>query len=101
VGEYPLLEEAYKEESAKPDGAVILALNIRQSSQALVQFNEENSYTVPILMDPGALTAINYKVSAIPATFFIDRQGTIRYVQRGAFSNLAGLKSQLSKITGP
>lgn len=99
MGEYPLLEEVYQEESIKPDGAIILALNIRQSSQALVEFNRDNNYTVPVLLDPGALTAIAYRVSAIPATFFLDRQGTILAVQRGAFSNLASLKSQLAKIT--
>ena len=79
---------------------MVLALNIRQSSQALEAFNQAHHYTLPILMDPGGYTAYAYGVSGIPTTFFIDRTGIIRAVQYGAFANMAALNAQLSKITG-
>jgi cytochrome c biogenesis protein CcmG/thiol:disulfide interchange protein DsbE len=100
IGEYPLLEEAYEEESAKVDGVVMFALNIRQSSQALEEFNRINGYTLPILMDPGAYTAHAYGISGIPATFFIDREGIIRSVRYGAISGLKDFQTQTAKITG-
>jgi cytochrome c biogenesis protein CcmG/thiol:disulfide interchange protein DsbE len=79
---------------------VVLALNIRQSSQALEEFNKENNYTMTILMDPGAGTALAYNVSGIPVTYFIDRQGIVRSVQYGGFANASAVALRMGKITG-
>ena len=98
--EYPLLEATYKKESDRLDGVVMLGLNIRQSSQALEKFALESGYTIPILMDPAALTAYAYGVSGIPATFFIDRGGVIRDIQYGAFTSEGQIQAKLAKITG-
>ena len=78
----------------------MLALNIRQSSQALEEFSRTSLYTLPILMDPGAYTAHAYGITGIPATFFIDREGIIRSVRYGAISSLQDFRMQTAKITG-
>jgi cytochrome c biogenesis protein CcmG, thiol:disulfide interchange protein DsbE len=79
---------------------VVLALNIRQSSQALEEFNQANNFRMTVLMDPGARTALAYNVSGIPVTYFIDRLGIIRTVQYGEFGNAGAVSSRMSKISG-
>ncbi len=93
------MEAVYKEEAAKPYGVMMLALNIRQSSQALEEFARTSGYTIPILMDPGAQTAYAYGVSGIPSTFFIDGESIIRAVKYGPFNSTNDLRKQLGKIS--
>jgi len=98
--EYPLLDAAYREEAAKQDGIIMLALNIRQSSQALEEFERTSGYALPILMDPSGYTAFAYHVSGLPSTFFIDRAGIIRAVRYGPFTSAGDLRKELAKIGG-
>jgi cytochrome c biogenesis protein CcmG/thiol:disulfide interchange protein DsbE len=91
----------YQDESARAGGAVVLALNFRQSSQALEAFNRTYGYTLPILMDPGGNTAFAYQVTSIPVTFFIDRAGVIRAVERGALAGMATLRKRVAEISAP
>lgn len=51
----------------------------------------------PSLIDPGARTAINYGVSGVPETFFIDREGIVRSVDRGGLTT-APLSEGLRRI---
>lgn len=92
------MEAVYKEEAAKPYGVMMLALNIRQSSQALEEFARTSGYTMPILMDPGGYTAYAYGVSGIPSTFFIDGKGIIRAVKYGPFISVSEIKQKLEKL---
>ncbi|GAA5441329.1 hypothetical protein Dcae01_02865 [Deinococcus caeni] len=51
----------------------------------------------PSLIDLGARTAINYGVSGVPETFFIDREGIVRSVDRGGLTT-APLSEGLRRI---
>ena len=37
----------------------------------------------PVLLDPELKTAIDYGVVGVPETFFVDKEGIIRYKQSG------------------
>ncbi len=98
LDEMPFLQAAYTDESIKTDGIVMLTVNMKDPAQAIKNFFANQGYTLPALLDSGAKVTQVYGVSGIPATFFIDRDGIIRYVKRGAFLSLAELKISLDRI---
>ena len=60
-------------------------------------FIREYALAYPSLRDPGIQTGINYGVSGIPETFFIDRDGVIRDKASGGL-NRERLNAGLAKI---
>lgn len=54
------------------------------------------SMTVP--MDTDKKVAKDYGITAIPTTYFIDKNGIIRQKKLGAFPNKATIESELSTI---
>jgi hypothetical protein len=59
---------------------------------------QSNSYNFPALLDTGFNVSQKYGVSGVPMTFFIGRDGTIKYVKRGMFISLAELQVDMDKI---
>ena len=60
-------------------------------------FISQNGSAAPILLDPDLKTSINYGVSGVPETFFIDRQGVVLDKYEGPVTP-AILYGQLSLI---
>ena len=98
----PCREEApmFRELSARQgggDGLAVVGILFQETSDSNARnFLREFALTYPTLRDPGARTAIDYGVSGIPETVFIDRQGVVQYLDRGALTRErlnAGLKS--------
>lgn len=77
---------------------VMLTINLAESSQTVSSFMQARSYDVPVLLDTNDAVAIEYGVSGIPMTFFIGRDGTIKYIKRGQFLSLAELQNSLNTI---
>lgn len=50
------------------------------------EFIQRYGKAAPILLDPNLQTAINYGVSGVPETFFIDRNGMILYKHAGVLT---------------
>ena len=59
---------------------------------------ESNGYTIPVLLDRHFGTSLIYGVTGIPMTVFIDGEGVIRFIRRGAFSSEAEMQLELDKI---
>jgi peroxiredoxin len=59
---------------------------------------QANNYDFPVLLDAEAAVTRLYGVSGIPMTFFIGRDGTIKYIKRGHFLSLAELQNDLNTI---
>lgn len=75
--EMPSLESLYRDFSAYPDFAV-LTVSIDQSGKpAVTQFMASNGYNFPVLLDISNATSSAYRVSGIPSTFVIGRDGEI------------------------
>ena len=58
-----------------------------------------HGYTMPVLLDAHYGTSMLYGVSGVPMTFFIDKNGIIKYIKLGAFASLSEIQHDLDKTT--
>lgn len=93
--EAPLLREL--SERPENSGLVILGILFQDQDKPARAFMQEYGLTYPTLRDPQLNTAIKYGISGVPETFFVDRGGMVRYVDRGALTR-ERLSLGLSKI---
>ena len=94
----PLLQQAYEQEAANSDGVVILTVNVQDNASKTKDFMESNRYTLPALIDDGGRAAHAYGVSAIPVTFFVTREGVVRYVKRGMFLSINEVNVAMGRV---
>ncbi len=95
AAEHALLKKAH--ENLSPQGVVFYAILYEDTPENARKFISRNGGSVPILLDPELKTSIDYGVSGIPETFFINGQGEIRYKYSGALTP-GILMENLSKI---
>jgi peroxiredoxin len=69
------IEPVYR--SHRDRGLVLLAVNVRQDKATAASFVEPLGITYEVLLDEDGTVARSYGVSALPTTFFIDRQGNL------------------------
>ena len=79
--EMPVIEKYYRK--LKGEGLVVLAVNVKQSTQVAEAFTAQLDITFPIPLDPEGELARRYGVYGIPTNFLIDRQGIIREILIG------------------
>jgi len=80
--EMPTMEKAYQKYKAK--GLEILAVSIDAGPKSAVKnFMGELRLTFPALLDPKMEVLHLYRLSAIPASFLIDKRGVIRFKELG------------------
>ena len=94
--EMPHLQAVYDEWYIR--GLTLLAVNIGERSAAVDEFMQSNNLTFTVLLDITGSVAQEYNVSAIPTTFFIDKDGIIQDKVIGAFPSQAEIESRLSQI---
>jgi peroxiredoxin len=82
--EVPDIEAAYKEYG--PKGLVILGVNITEDSDTVRDYAKRVGITHLIAADPESAVADAYRVSAIPAHFFVDKSGVLREIRQGSAS---------------
>jgi len=96
LSEMPDLETFYQE--YKGQGVIVLAVNLGEPGDRVTGFIQDSSYTFPVLLDEStAAVGRPYRISAIPTTFFIDREGKIVSIRRGAM-NLAEMQRRVAEI---
>jgi hypothetical protein len=49
-------------------------------------------------LDSDELTARAYNISGIPTTFFIDKDGIIKYIKLGPFRNRLEIEAELQNL---
>ncbi len=65
-------------------GLKVFAINVDEDSSQIAKFLSEVKVTVPVLIDPGALSAESeLHVKLMPTAFLIDRAGKVREVHEG------------------
>jgi peroxiredoxin len=72
----PDLRDVYEQNKEK--GLVILAINVQESARQAQGFAELYRLTFPIALDETGAVSTAYRVSGLPTTYLIDRQGIIR-----------------------
>ena len=94
--EMPYLQQIYEEWSG--EGLVLLAVNIGESPSAVEDFMQARSLSLPVLLDIKEAAARMYNVTAIPTTFFIDRDGILQEQVVGAFQSKEQILGHLARI---
>lgn len=80
--EMPSMERLYRR--YKDKGFTILAVSIDSGGpEPVAAFAKKFGLTFPIVLDPKMTVANQYSVRGLPATFLIDRRGTIAAVAIG------------------
>lgn len=84
--EMPRIQQIY--ENYKDKGFVVVGVNIGESKVTAKGFADRLGLTFPIVLDHDrSVTLDQYKIGPIPTSFFIDKQGVIRYVYTGPMSS--------------
>ena len=76
-GEMPSLESLYRELKSRSDFELVTVNVDEQGWNTISPFLKNNGYDIPVLSDAGNRVSSSYRVSGIPATFIVDRDGRI------------------------
>jgi peroxiredoxin len=93
--EMPEIQAAYQ--AHRDQEFIVLAINVAEDDNTVMQFVEEFHLTFPILLDRVGAVVRQYQVQALPTTLFIDRAGVIRAANVGAM-NRAYIEAQLTAL---
>jgi len=63
--------------SAQSQGVIFLGVDFQDTRSAGLNFLQTYGITYPNVADDTGSTAINYGVTGVPETFFLDRHGVI------------------------
>jgi thiol-disulfide isomerase/thioredoxin len=76
------------------DHAVISIASWSEGAEDVARFMAENQLSMPVIVDPDGAWASLYGVRAVPASYLIDGQGEIRFIETG-YTTEAGLRLRL------
>ncbi|HEX9311523.1 MAG TPA: TlpA disulfide reductase family protein [Actinomycetota bacterium] len=79
--EHPALTAAWDRYSDQ--GVVLVGVDFQDRKGPALEFMREMGGDWPVVEDPGGRTALDYGVAGVPETFFIGRDGVIRFKQIG------------------
>ncbi len=92
--EMPEIEAIYQE--YKDKGVVVIGVDILEPEDVVRQFVEQGGYSWIFVLDATGAVSDDYKITAIPTSFFIDREGVIQVVNIGAMTKRA-MESKLAE----
>lgn len=79
--EMPLLDEMYQRYNKA--GFELYGVNVEQSTADAEKLLKDLGTSFPILWDSDSKVSKLYQVNAMPTTIMIDKDGQVRYVNRG------------------
>jgi peroxiredoxin len=82
--EIPDIEAAYQ--LHQEDGLVVLGINVEESRETVEPFVEEFNITYPVLLDEARQVFKAYRVSGLPMSVIVDREGVIRVRHTGTMT---------------
>ncbi|MGH2521417.1 MAG: peroxiredoxin family protein [Anaerolineales bacterium] len=96
--EMPAIENVYR--AYKDKGFEVLAVNttFQDSEAEAAAFAQSFGLTFPIPLDRTGAVSARYLLRALPSTFFVDRQGTIRSVVVGGPMSEAIIQSKVEEL---
>lgn len=71
--EMPSMEKLYRE--FRERDFTILAIDLREDNRKVKAFKEEFGLTFPILLDSDGAVGLDYRITSIPTTYLVDREG--------------------------
>lgn len=88
--EMPDLQELY---NANKEDFVVLAVNLGDDKSTIEKYVKSNGYNFPVLIDEEGSTGEKYKISGLPTSFFIDKEGNLL-----GFTDSSG--TTIDRVTG-
>ncbi len=79
--EMPLLDKLFKKYRSL--GFIVLGVNVDDTPKQAESFLKQNDVSFPILFDNDKKISEKYKITAMPSSFFIDRNGKLRNEHKG------------------
>ncbi|MCS0824799.1 thiol-disulfide oxidoreductase ResA [Cytobacillus firmus] len=79
--EMPAIEEAYNQ--YKNQNFEVITINIEESDFTVTNFLETNNLSLPVVMDKTGEVYDAYGVYTLPASFFLNPDGTVNRVYEG------------------
>lgn len=96
--EAPLLERTWR--AYREQGVVFVGVNIWDREEDARRFLAEFDITFPTGSDPNGAVSIDYGLTGIPETYFVDRDGRVARKWIGPFTEPA-LRAFLDEIVAP
>lgn len=96
--EMPVLEKAYQDH--KDEGFVVLGVDLQEEPDKVKAYLQEMGLTFPVALDRSGAVASAYRVQGIPNSVFVDRNGVVTDIHRGALTE-GTLQGYLEKILTP
>jgi thiol-disulfide isomerase/thioredoxin len=93
--EMPVFERAQQQHRDR--GLVVLGVDFQERDEEIAAFLSQLGVTFPSMVDRTGDVTRQWRATGLPTTFLIDRQGIIRDVRVGAFTD-AMLEDRLSKL---
>ena len=96
--EMPNFDEVFAENQDDIQFLMVSLVDGNKETQATAtQFVEDKGYSFPIFFDKNSTSAINYSVSSIPTSIFIDKDGYVVDTHTGALSK-SMLEAKIEEI---
>lgn len=92
--EMPDILATYEENKAK--GALVLAIDLQEDAPTVRNYADSLGLTFPIVLDRSGQVAALYRLTALPTSYFIDKDGVVRDMQIGALSKTL-MQNKLNK----
>ncbi len=77
---------------------MLLSINLRETPSKVEEIMIDNNLSFPALLDTDGNVSLDYGVSGIPITFFIDKDGIIQATRLGSFSSADEIEDYLNPI---
>ncbi len=73
---FPVMEELQRKYG--PQGFTILAINVDKKRKDMDAFLRKHPVSFPVLRDPSSQLVAEVKISTMPSSFLLDKQGKVR-----------------------
>ncbi|HYG57970.1 MAG TPA: redoxin domain-containing protein [Symbiobacteriaceae bacterium] len=92
--DFEVMYQQYREQ-----GLVVLGINVGEPRVTVADFRQQVGVTFPILTDVHEDAQSAYKILPLPATFFVDRSGTIRSIYQYQMSR-SQMETEVLRLLG-
>jgi cytochrome c biogenesis protein CcmG/thiol:disulfide interchange protein DsbE len=83
--EAPTLERTWR--AYKDKGVTVVGVDVQDKEEAAREFLRRFEHSFPNAPDPKGRVSVDYGVYGVPETFFIDREGRVRFKHVGALTD--------------
>ena len=94
--EMPAFEEVHRE---RGDDVIILAINAGEGTSLIEPFVQRYKLSLPVLLDRDNAVNHRYRVTALPTTVLIDRDGRVDGIRVGPYSRDL-LRARIEQLLG-